>query len=122
MAGWELSGFGEAVSKLKRLEVKAPAVLEAEIYTGAEKIRTAAIRVTPKKIGNLRSSAGVRKVPHGAEIFYGGDAPYAMVVHEDMSAKNWSTAGTGPKFLETPFLKMGPGIMDRAFKKASQTP
>lgn len=35
-----------------------------------------------------------------AEISY--NTPYAVRVHEDMTPKNWTTPGTGPKYLENP--------------------
>ena len=31
-----------------------------------------------------------------------GIAPYAVYVHENLTAKRWTKAGTGPKFLEEP--------------------
>ena len=54
--------------------------------------------------GNLRRSQKVEKpeIRHG-EIFCeaGFDADYAAKVHEMPSSTNWTTPGTGPKFLTT---------------------
>ena len=54
--------------------------------------------------GELRSSGYVEHFsPEASEV--GFSAPYALIVHEMGPGTNWSTPGTGAKFLESPFAE-----------------
>jgi hypothetical protein len=74
-----------------------------------------AVEVTPTDTGMLHLSGHVKPMNGGKtqELSFGGPAaPYALIVHEGMHENhahdrtvlmvNWSKAGTGPKYLETP--------------------
>lgn len=84
----------------------------------AESTRTAAMRVTPKKLGVLRNSLYVKQKGTATIIGAGGAAePYAKSVHENLrSGVKWTTPGTGPKFLENPIRERMP-VLGRALKK-----
>ena len=58
--------------------------------------------------GHLRRSQKVEKpkIDHGEiSIVVGFDTEYAAVVHEAPQSWQWSTPGTGPKFLESKLIK-----------------
>lgn len=67
-----------------------------------------AIPITPLRDGILRSTAHVKPpVIAGNQVvvefgFGGPAAPYAFRVHELPESSNWTTPGTGPKYLEKP--------------------
>ena len=72
------------------------------VYLEANNIMADAIEKAPKDIGTLRSS-GYVTLPEGdpiVEMGFGGPAAdYAVTVHEELF-KNYTTPGTGPKYLE----------------------
>jgi hypothetical protein len=76
---------------------------KAAVYLEANNIMAIALPRTPKDTGALRSS-GYVTLPEETpvvEMGFGGPAEdYAVAVHEDLSPKNWTTDGTGHKFLE----------------------
>jgi hypothetical protein len=115
---WKFEGFDEAVSRFQKSADNGKKVFDLEIYTGFQRILTAAKVLTPRDTGSLRASGNVQKTSNGVEIAF--STPYAAIVHEDMSAKNWTTSGTGPKYLERPFGRMSPDIVKRAFEKAAK--
>lgn len=47
--------------------------------------------------------------------------PYALFVHENLTAKNWTRSGSGPKFLETPSRLYRPGIVSAFFSVMKST-
>ena len=71
----------------------------------AGQVLAKSIEVTPEQWGALRGSATIEEQNGGKTqlIFYGGPgAPYALRQHEAPEGWTYTTAGTGPKFLETP--------------------
>lgn len=66
-----------------------------------------ALPLTPMDTGALRESGRTEVERKGnkitAKVIFGNEETidYAAVVHEDMQPKNWTTEGTGPKYLET---------------------
>lgn len=62
--------------------------------------------VTPKDTGELRDSLyTVSSVTYnGYTLEIGFDTPYAPWVHEWPSTVNWTTPGTGNKYLERPYF------------------
>lgn len=94
----------------------------------AETVMTASKELVPVDTGTLRSTGHVPptiKEGNSVEVTmaYGGPAAkYAVHVHENIKAGiHWSVPGTGPKYLERPYLAAIPGIPAKliaAFKKA----
>jgi hypothetical protein len=64
------------------------------------------LRVTPLDTGDLRESQyAVRQITmNGCRIETGFKMPYAPVVHEFPNTVNWTTPGTGNKFLERTYF------------------
>jgi hypothetical protein len=62
--------------------------------------------VTPYEHGPLRDSGyyGILEGSKGPVLEVGYDTPYALRWHEEL-AQNYTTPGTGPKYLEGPFIK-----------------
>jgi len=109
----------EGVDKmLRKLEKHGEAAMRAGaagVYLAAEEVMTAAVRVTPKSKhgGWLRNTKYVTEPEHleKPQSELGFSAQYAPYVHERFTATNWTTAGTGPKFLERPLLRMKNDIL-----------
>lgn len=101
----ELSKTIEALTQAKSDVIHA---IARGMRAWGEETRTAAIRVTPKDLGNLRDSIFVSQTVDGEKVVLvlgagGPAAPYALIVHEQLSSKiHWSIPGTGPKYLENP--------------------
>lgn len=72
-----------------------------------------ALRRTPKRWGTLRDTLTVKVTGTDSckvEIYAGGPAaPYAVVQHEKQF-DNYTTAGTGPKYLENPINERKPQL------------
>lgn len=120
----------QVVSRLNQLNGNAPKAVTRGLYGWAEQTRTAAIEVTPKNLGELRDSIHV-PVPSPDEckvsIVAGGPAaPYAVRQHEKLF-DNYTTPGTGPKYLENPINERMPKLsedisreLDKEIGKVSQ--
>lgn len=74
--------------------------------------------------GTLRSSFDMDTQPSivgnkaVVEMGYGGSAKaYALRVHELLGDVNWTTPGTGAKYLERPVVEAGPDIASRIAKR-----
>ena len=129
--GAYLRGANEAVAKLKAMAAKFPDVVAASLYKRAQIIMTESKRRCPVASdgGQLRASGRValpvrdgRKI--SVQMSYGPMA-YAIAVHETPSEHDppswqvmyengemieWTSAGTGPKFLEGPINEAMPTL------------
>lgn len=72
----------------------------------AEDLLSKSIPLTPREYGDLRASGNVTPLAHDANgpfLEVGFDSEYALAVHEMLGEEiDWTTPGTGPKYLETP--------------------
>ncbi len=119
--GFRIEGLDALQARLKKSPKTAPRQLARGLNVEAERIMTAAKRITPVAPdgGTLRSSGHVKKPvikPRSASVelgFGGAASDYAQAVHEFPSkfsppswqgktSLNWNAAGTGAKFLEKP--------------------
>ena len=117
--GIRIEGLDKLEARLKKSGVNAAKELAGGLKVEAERIMTAAKRITPVDQGTLRSSGHVKKPVISrksafVELGFGGAASdYAQAVHEFPSkfsppswqgktSLNWNAAGTGAKFLEKP--------------------
>jgi len=79
-----------------------------ELYRFGEEVMTASKQVVPVKTGALMNTGKVEfPVESGKEISltlgYGSESVgYAVYVHENLNAVNWTRPGSGPKYLEAP--------------------
>lgn len=126
-----MKGTGEMIAKLKQIAEKFPDRVAAAIYQEAQIIMTESKRRCPVASdgGVLRASGLVAEpIRRGRNISvllsYGGAADaYAIAVHEHLSSHSppswitaeenghpvqWTTPGTGPKFLEAPINEWMP--------------
>lgn len=100
--GLQIKGIEKFVKNLEKIAERAQDAARAAVYLEANNIMADAVPGTPKKTGALRSSAYVTLPDENAQVeigFGGPAADYAMVVHEKMF-ENYTTDGTGPKYLE----------------------
>lgn len=125
-------GAREMIEKLMNVAERFPLRVEAALYQFAQLILTEAKRRCPVAAdgGVLRASGMVSEpIREGRNLkviisFGGGAIAYAIAVHEHLSAHSppswikaeesghpvqWTTPGTGPKFLESVINEMMPG-------------
>jgi hypothetical protein len=119
----DLSELGAALKTETKSAVRA---IEGGVYLAANNIIAQSIREVPKDTGALRSSNFVSHPKRaGNEITvrfgYGGMAArYALFVHEMPAGTNWTTGGTGPKYLERPLNAAKPRIGQEISKFAAR--
>lgn len=109
-------GLRSLRGKLRRLGADGPKLVAAHLSQEAEGIMAASKELVPVDTGALRTT-GHAKRPRfqGAsvvvELGYGGPAaPYAIFVHEDLTAHH--PVGSA-KYLEIPYKQALPGIPNR---------
>jgi len=111
MAGiiWNTKDFDDKMEKMDKEVVRTAKKIRMDV---ALDIRQKSVDVAPKDKGVLRQNSGTRDFPNYSEVFYGGMASqYAIYQHEGMRAdgthvvKNYTTPGTGRKFLENTILE-----------------
>jgi len=97
-----ISGKDKLIAKLGKM--KNPRAREAALYEEAEEIMAEAKALTPVDTGALRASGFVSPPSGGSvELGFGGPAtPYAIIVHEDLSA--FHPVGQA-KYLEQPLAE-----------------
>ena len=102
------------VAELKKEERAAIRAIKGAVRTVGNQLLADSIREVPKNDGQLRSSKFVTKPERSGDqisafVGYGGFAAvYALRVHEMPEGTNWTTSGTGPKYLERPMLELRP--------------
>ena len=105
----KLVGAKKLARRLERMEKAIPAAVKEEVKASREHLAVESARVCPVDETTLVSAQ--YDVPldggMGAQVGYGGDASdYMNIVHENLDPNvNWTKPGSGPKFLETPFLE-----------------
>jgi hypothetical protein len=135
-----MKGAKEVIDTLKKLAEKFPDRVAAAIYQEAQIVMTESKRRCPVASdgGILRASGQVSlPVRKGKNISvtlsYGGAADaYAIAVHEHLSSHSppswvtaednghpvqWTTPGTGPKFLEGPINEAAEDMAARIAKR-----
>jgi hypothetical protein len=106
------------VENLGRLQAKLGAARTGGIRGCGRGVRLAgedllsrSIPVTPKRTGALRESGNVQPQSGVFDsltrpaVTVGFNVDYALAVHEMPEDTNWTTPGTGPKYLSTPLAE-----------------
>ena len=124
----EIVNLAEFSKKMDALPGAVLAEAAQTLREEAEEVMTRSKELVPVDTGTLRSTGHVpptRRERNTVEVdmAYGGPAAaYAVHVHENIKAGiHWSVPGTGPKFLERPYIESLQKIPDRlreAFKRA----
>lgn len=111
------TGTDALIRALRAAGVGAPRAAARALTEEGERIMAEAKGQTPVDTGALRASGHVRppEMSSGGQVsvelvFGGAAAPYALYVHEDLSARH--VVGTA-KFLERPMLAASRGVADR---------
>ena len=137
----EITNLADFEKKMNAFPGQVIAAAARVLREEAEEVMTRSKELVPVDLGTLRDSGHVPPTKRigntiEVEIVYGGEAKeYAVAVHEHLShhsPPSWfaaeyagrpvkfSPAGTGPKFLERPYLEAVPRIPARfieAFKR-----
>ncbi len=98
------------VTKLRHKFSEISRLTETETTTTLEDIGrdllTKSRAVTPKDTGDLRASGyyDITRGQEGPALEVGYTKEYAIYQHENLF-ENYTTPGTGPKYLENPFLE-----------------
>jgi hypothetical protein len=124
----EITNLADFEKKMNAFPGQVIAEAARVLREEAEEVMTRSKELVPVDTGTLRSTGHVpptRREGNSVEVdmAYGGPAAgYAVHVHENLKAGiHWSVPGTGPKFLERPYLAALPGIpakLIEAFKRA----
>jgi hypothetical protein len=83
----QFDGLPQLMQNLQRLAARAPQAMAVALEQEAERILEASRPLVPVDTGLLASTGMTEINTNGADIRYGGHglAPYALVVHEDVS-------------------------------------
>jgi hypothetical protein len=124
---WDEAKWANMRIKLQKLSAGYPtAAMQTAGQVAVQVINDCIMQgpTVPMKTGNLRSS-GTFEVIQGdswrsVKFYVGFNTPYAAKVHEWPVTKNWTTPGSGPKYLESKlvmykeqYLKVWTQKMDR---------
>lgn len=113
------------LAKLERYRKDFVKVLAGAMVKEAEDIITKSKKIVPVDTGNLRSTGHVRlPIIDGDNVSvylgYGGTAaPYAVYVHENLTAKHHE--GQQAKYLEQPFNEAKNGLNERVAQRIRQS-
>lgn len=104
----EVEGIPRLVAKLEAAKRGGLAGAALAVRLAGEDLLAASLPLTPKQEGTLRQSGsvdyGMGAAGPYARVGYG--TRYAWAVHEMPNEEtNWTTPGTGSKYLETPFAE-----------------
>ena len=122
MVEFKITGMENVMQNLHAVARRAPRRAAAALFQEGELVMAQAKRRTPVDTGVLQSSGRVAAPRVGGagsdvsvELSFGGAAaPYAVTVHEDLSAKH----PTGQaKFLEQPLLESTVGMAARLARR-----
>ncbi len=122
-----VDGVGRLSAKLSAIPPRTERSIRDELGDVGEDLKRRSQDVAPKDTGHLRKQA-FSDVSRGVggpsvEIGYNGPANYLLVQHEGMwlnfmgnqgpkDIQNYTTPGTGPKFLERPWLASKGGYVE----------
>lgn len=97
-----LRGMREVARNLQRAVNRIEGATEDGLREGGLVIEDHALAETPLDTGALSGSSFVDTdmAPRGPRLRVGFTEPYAPFVHEMPESNNFTTPGTGPKFLE----------------------
>jgi len=101
-------------AELRKETASAIRAIEGAVHDVAQQLIADSIREVPKDLGALRSSNFVTRPKRtggtvSLKVGFGGmAASYALFVHEMPEGTNWTTPGTGPKYLERPLNALRP--------------
>jgi len=112
---FQIEGVDAVKAKLDGLVGKITQAIAARQFQFGERIMARSKeQYVPVDTGTLMSTGHVQlPVIDGSTITtvlgYGGpSAGYALQVHEDLTPKNWTRPGSGPKYLEIPARELTP--------------
>jgi len=131
MAEFSLSGMSSMRGKLKAVGVKTKGRSRAAMRDEGKDILAGSQRRVPRDKSNLAATGKYRDtqlkgINIGVEITYGGPgSPQALAIHETppsehhprswqgVTSINFTTPGTGHKYLEKPLREAGGGMAGR---------
>lgn len=102
-----IRGLYEFEAKMKLTRARAEAANRRALVSAGWEVVKKAWPMTPYKSGYLRSSFMVskhRQYGFGNMVYIYVNAPYGLYVHEMPTWYNFTTEGTGPKYLEKALL------------------
>ena len=111
----KITGDKELAKRLAQISDKMPKAVDNALHEEALGLEAESAPLTPVADiagGTLRRSSQIKRIPTGYSVGY--YTRYAIYVHEMVGAAiNWSTPGTGAKFLQRPFEKRLKGMKKR---------
>ena len=111
----KITGDKELADRLAKINDKMPKAIDDALHEEAMGLEAESAPLSPVSgiAGDrLRDSTQINQIPKGYSVGYYTE--YAIYVHEMVGAAiNWTTPGTGAKFLQRPFEKRLKGMTDR---------
>ena len=111
----KITGDKELADRLAKINDKMPKAIDDALHEEAMGLEAESAPLSPVSgiAGDrLRDSTQINQIPKGYSVGYYTE--YAIYVHEMVGAAiNWTTPGTGAKFLQRPFEKRLNGMTDR---------
>lgn len=98
-----LEGRRRLAAKLSESVRRTDAGVNRAVAEAGEDLLAKTLPVTPLLTGELRQSGFVDHAP--GEAVVGFSAPHALYVHEMPAHYNFTTPGTGPKYLQNTFSR-----------------
>ena len=111
----KITGDKELAKRLAQINARLPRAIDDALHEEAMGLEAESAPLSPVSgiAGDrLRDSTQINQIPKGYSVGYYTE--YAIYVHEMVGAAiNWSTPGTGAKYLQRPFDKRLKGMTDR---------
>ena len=117
----KITGDKELAKRLAKINARLPRAIDDALHEEAMGLEAESAPLSPVSgiAGDrLRDSTQINQIPKGYSVGY--YTKYAAAVHEMGFGKatagkiiNWTTPGTGAKFLQRPFEKRLKGMTDR---------
>ena len=111
----KITGDKELADRLAKINDKMPKAIDDALHEEAMGLEAESAPLSPVSgiAGDrLRDSTQINQIPKGYSVGYYTE--YAIYVHEMVGAAiNWTTPGTGAKFLQRPIEKRLKGMTDR---------
>lgn len=114
---------------MQRLLGKVKSDINSGIKDWEQEVFQFSQAITPRDTGSLRASylatpeinlSGITwLIKYGNGLVGDGGKNYAAEVHEWPDSKNFTTPGTGPRFLETAKLALAGTLLQAVFKRAN---
>ena len=115
----KVTGVKQVKANLRKSRVQLKRAISAGLIDMTTFIEHNSNKIAPREQGDMRLSSFTTDINERGEVQIGRvgyDSPYAPFVHEMPESNNFTTPGTGPKFLERTVKEKSKKALDIFFK------